>query len=61
MTRTVVLDNSVEYKQRINICNNQLIIIQKGENLMKTTKFIITMKRRIYLTHDKKLLQNRKL
>lgn len=51
-------------KQRINICNHQPIIIQKGVNLMKTTKFILTTKRRNLLTHDRnneKLLHNRKL
>lgn len=50
-------------KKRINNCNHQPIIIQKGDNLMKTTntKIILTKKRRKYLTHEKKLLQNRKL
>ena len=59
-TKTVVLDNFLNPKQRINNCNHQPIIIQKGVNLMKTNK-IILKKRRNLLTHDKKLLQNRKL
>ena len=37
-TRTVALDNSVDYKKRINICNHQPIIVQKGANLMKNNK-----------------------
>ena len=48
-------------KKRINKCNHQPIIIQKGDNLMKTMKIILTKKRRNLLTHDKKLLYNRKL
>ena len=61
ITKIVVLDNLHNLKQRINSCNHQPLIIQKGDNLMKTTKIILTKRRRNYLTHDKKLLQNRKL
>ena len=57
----VEIRNKIHLKQRINKCNHQPIIIQKGDNLMKTMKIILTKKRRNLLTHDKKLLYNRKL
>ena len=41
-------------KQRSNICNHQPIIIQKGDNLMKTTKIILTTRRRKQKLYDKK-------
>ena len=50
-------------KKRINNCNHQPLIIQKGDNLMKTTntKIIITKKRRKQTINGKRNLQNKKL
>ena len=40
--------------REVTICNHQPIIIQKGDNLMKTTKNIITTRRRTKTLYDKK-------
>ena len=61
ITKIVALDNLHNLKKRINNCNNKPINLLKGDNLMKTNKIILTKKRRNLLTHDKKLLYNRKL
>ena len=45
---------TIKKNREVIICNHQSIIIQKGDNLMKTTKIILTMRRRKQKLYDKK-------